>query len=56
MNMSKKIIIEVCDDCPHCEFYNGWNDHSNVLVCEEQHKIIKNVGDSIDKNCPLMDA
>ncbi len=47
------IEIEACDDCPMCEYFNGWNGHSDVLVCTKLNKIIKNVGDTVDSECPL---
>jgi len=48
----KIIKITCCDECPYCEYYNGWNEYSDVNVCQDRDKIIEDIW-IIDKDCGL---
>lgn len=51
----KVIEVTSCQDCPHCQFYDGWNSQENVWVCNELDKIISIQPFDVDPACPLED-
>lgn len=50
----KVIKIEKCDQCPYCNFYDGWYDHDDVDVCDHREVILEDP-DIIDSGCTLED-